>query len=149
MKLASLVLIGALILAIVTPATAHHSLVGTYALDQTATIEGTIVQFVLRNPHSYVEIERADSSGKITRWGVEWGGASGLGQTGITRDTLKAGDKVTISGAPARDPSERKVLLKLIRRPSDGWSWGSQPEEVIKGYAWFSPNAPVPAVSPR
>jgi len=93
MKLASLVLIGALVLAIVTPATAHHSLVGTYMLDQAVTIEGTIVQFVLRNPHSYVDLEVKDSNGKVTRWGVEWGGASGLGQTGITRDTLKTGDR--------------------------------------------------------
>jgi uncharacterized protein DUF6152 len=149
MKSALFVLAGALILAIGTPAHAHHSLAGTYLMDKTETIEGTIVQFVLRNPHSYLDLEIKDTEGKITRWGVEWGGMSQLGQTGITRDTLKTGDKVTISGPPSRDASERKVLLKIIRRPSDGWVWGERPEEVIKGYSWFSPSASVPAVSPR
>jgi len=140
MKLASLVLIAAWILATSTPATAHHSLAGTYVLDQTSTIEGTIFQFTVRNPHSFISLDVKDSTGRVVRWGVEWNGATLLTQTGVTAQTLKAGDLITIIGRPSRDLNEHKVLMKIIRRPADGWSWGDRPDEILKGYGPFSPN---------
>jgi hypothetical protein len=139
MKFAVFVFIGALILAAGTPANAHHAFAGTYVLDQTATIEGTIVQFDIRNPHSFVNLEIRDAEGKAARWGVEWGGVTLLAQTGVTKATLKVGDKVTVIGAPSRDATEHKVLMKVIRRPADGWVWGERPEEVIKGYTFTTP----------
>ena len=139
MKAAPLILIVGTILATGAPANAHHAFAGTYNMDQTATVAGTIVQFDIRNPHSFVSLEIKDSDGKITRWGVEWAGVTLLTQTGITRQTLKVGDKVTVTGAPSRDASEHKVLMKIIRRPADGWTWGERPEEVIKGYSFPTP----------
>lgn len=140
MKFASLLLIGALMLAASAPATAHHSLAGTYVLDQTSTIEGTIFQFSVRNPHSFISLDVKDSAGSVVRWGVEWNGTTQLTQTGVTAQTLKAGDRVTITGRPSRDTKEHKILMKVIRRPADGWTWGSRPEEVLKGYGGFPPN---------
>lgn len=141
MKFAVLVSICALILAAGTPAIAHHSFAGTYVLDQTATIEGSIVQFDIRNPHSFINLEIKHSDGRTTRWGVEWGGVTLLTETGVTRQTLKVGDKVKVTGAPSRDTTEHKVLMKVIQRPADGWVWGDRPEEVIKGYT-FTTTAP-------
>ena len=149
MKFASLALIGALILATGTPTRAHHSFAGTYVLDQVATIEGTIVQFDIRNPHSFINLEIKGADGKLIRWGVEWGGVTLLTQTGVTRQTLKVGDRVAVTGAPSRDGFEHKVLIKIIRRPADGWSWGDRPEEFVKGYGGFAPTATVPAPAPR
>jgi hypothetical protein len=40
-------------------------------------------------------------------------------------DTLKAGDYVVITGSPGRNPADRKVHLKRIERPSDGWRSGT------------------------
>jgi hypothetical protein len=139
MKAASLGLMVGIILTTGVPANAHHAFAGTYMMDQTATVEGTIVQFDIRNPHSFVSLEVKDSDGKITRWGVEWGGVTLLTQTGVTRQTLKVGDNVTVTGAPSRDAAEHKVLMKIIRRPADGWAWGERPEELIKGYTFTTP----------
>ena len=56
---------------------AHHSFAATYHEDKTVKIEGKLVQFQFRNPHSFVHIEAPDEQGVMQRWAVEWGGAGG------------------------------------------------------------------------
>jgi len=119
----------------VIPVCAHHSFGGTYILDRTITVEGTITEFTIRNPHSYIVLDTIDSEGKVTRWGAEWGGFTLLTDTGVTKQSLKVGDKISIIGPPSRDPLEHKVLLEKIRRPSDGWNWGFKPEEVLPAHS--------------
>src|SRR5213080_1863237 len=58
---------------------AHHSFAATYFEDKTVKIEGKLVQFLFRNPHSFVHVEAPDESGVMQRWAVEWGGAGQLG----------------------------------------------------------------------
>src|SRR3989442_15941090 len=53
---------------------AHHSFAATYFEDKTEKIEGTLVQFLFRNPHSFVHVEVKGENGEIQRWAVEWGG---------------------------------------------------------------------------
>jgi len=102
---------------------AHHSFAGTYVEDQTVKLEGTVAEFNIRNPHSFISIEVTDKDGKTTRWGCEWGGVTQLSQGGVTRFTLKIGDKIVIDGAPARDTSDHKLLVRQVTRPSDGFKW--------------------------
>jgi uncharacterized protein DUF6152 len=97
---------------------AHHSFAGSYVEDQTVKLEGTVSSFNIRNPHSFIEIEVVDKEGKTTRWGGEWGGVTQLSQGGINRFTLKIGEKIIIDGAPARDTSEHKVLVRAVTRPA-------------------------------
>ena len=113
------------------PALAHHSYKGSYVLEKTTTIKGSIVEFQIRNPHSFLTVEAKEDSGKITRYGVEWGGVTELACTSVTRTTLKVGDMVIIDGAPSRDASVHLLLMRKIVR-SDGWSWGEKPGEVLK-----------------
>jgi hypothetical protein len=44
----------------------------------------------------------------------------------VTKDTLRPGDIVRITGSPGRDESERRLHLKRIERPADGWQWTAQ-----------------------
>ena len=53
------------------PAQAHHSFPATYFVDQKVTIEGTVVQFLFRNPHSFVHVLAPDKDGTMQRWAVE------------------------------------------------------------------------------
>src|SRR5215467_42540 len=99
----------------------HHSFAGTYLEDKVVTLEGTVAEFNIRNPHSFISIEVTDKEGKITRWGGEWAGVTQLTQSGVNRFTLKIGDKIVIDGAPARDSSDHKVLVRAVTRPSDGF----------------------------
>jgi hypothetical protein len=102
---------------------AHHSVEGTFLLDQTITLHGTITMLTIRNPHSFVSIDAKDASGRITSWSAEWVGAAQLKDEGITESTFKAGDEVTLVGAMARDTTTRRVLLRELTRPSDGFRW--------------------------
>src|SRR5215831_7518456 len=80
----------------------HHSIGATYDSTKEVKLVGKIVEFDFRNPHAFVHVEAPDAQGKMQRWAVEWGGAGALGTQGVTRNTLKAGDEVTITGNPAR-----------------------------------------------
>jgi hypothetical protein len=113
-----------------TRANAHHSFAATYLEGQSVTIEGDLVTFELRNPHSFVNVMVKDASGGMVRYLVEWGSTTQL-QGKITRDTLKAGDHIIITGNPARNPDDHRVRLVTLRRPKDGWSWGLAADEVI------------------
>jgi hypothetical protein len=123
MKRTATILVAALALMWSAAASAHHSVEGTFQLDQTITLQGTITVLTIRNPHSFIIIEAKDASGRITSWSVEWVGAAQLKDEGATESTFKAGDQVTLVGAAARDTSSRRILLRELTRPSDGFRW--------------------------
>src|SRR6188474_3081648 len=81
---------------------AHHSFAAAYLEDQSVTIEGELVQFLFRNPHSFVHVLVKEKDGSIVRYAVEWGGAGQLGSQGVGKDTLRVGDVVVIKGSPGR-----------------------------------------------
>jgi Family of unknown function (DUF6152) len=104
---------------------AHHSFAATYFEDQKVSVEGDLVQFLYRNPHSFVHVESKDAkSGEMVRWAIEWGAGGQLGRQGVTRETLKPGDHVIIVGNPGRNPEDHRLRMVNITRPSDGWKWG-------------------------
>ena len=103
--------------------TAHHSYSGTYLEDQTVRIEGTVLQFVYRNPHSFVTIEATDESGRSGRWEVEWASRLALSAQGISPDTLKVADRVVVTGSPGRKPADHRMRMRSILRIADGWRW--------------------------
>ena len=112
-----------LVLILGAQASAHHSFAATYLEDQSVTIEGQIVQFLLRNPHSFVHVMVKEKDGTMNRYVVEWGSPSQL-QGKVSRDTLKPGDEVIITGNPGRNAADHRVRLLTFKRPKDGWSWG-------------------------
>ena len=103
---------------------AHHSFAATYFEDQTESIEGNLVQFLFRNPHSFVHVEAPNEKGEMVRWAVEWGAAGQIGRQGVGRESLKPGDHVVITGNPGRNPADHRLRMKTIQRPSDGFKWG-------------------------
>ena len=81
------------------------------------------MQFLYRNPHSFVHVEGPDEKGAVQRWAVEWGAGLQLNQQGVTRETLRVGDHVIITGNPGRNPEDHRLRMRSILRPSDGWKW--------------------------
>jgi hypothetical protein len=110
---------------------AHHSLGATYESDKEVKLEGKIVQLLLRNPHSFLQIDVPDKDGTMQRWSLEWRSTGQLGQAGIKRDTLKAGDDVVITANPSRTKGDNRGALKTLHRTSDGFGWGTRPGETI------------------
>src|SRR5215208_1579016 len=113
------------------PALAHHSFSATYLETQSLTIEGEIVQFLFRNPHSFVHVNVKEKDGTMVTYNVEWGGTGQLGGSGVTGGSLKAGDQVVITGAPGRNPADHRIRLVMLKRPKDGFTWGQKPNETV------------------
>lgn len=110
---------------------AHHSFAATYFEDKQQTVEGDIVQFMFRNPHSFIHIEGKDEKGQPVRWAIEWGGGGQLGRSGVTRETLKSGDHVIIVGNPGRNPEDHRLRMLRLKRTSDNYTWGTKPGETF------------------
>jgi len=106
---------------------AHHSFAGTYVEGQLMRLEGTVVEFNVRNPHSFILLEVKDKDGKVTKWGVEWGSVTQLSQGGVDRFTLEVGDHLIMEGAPPRDTADHKILVRKVSRPAtdkkQAWEW--------------------------
>jgi hypothetical protein len=113
------------------PAAAHHSFAAVYQADETLQLEGKVVQFLFRNPHSVLHVLVPDESGGSTRWAIEWQGATQLGARGMSAQTLRPGDPVIVTGNPGRVAAEHRMLLVTIKRTTDGFGWGSAPGEVV------------------
>ena len=110
---------------------AHHSFAATYFEDKQEKVEGDLVQFLFRNPHSFVHLEVKEPNGQVVRYAVEWGGGGQLGRQGVTRDTLKVGDHVVIIGNPGRNPEDHRLRMIRLQRPADGYTWGGRPGETF------------------
>ena len=110
---------------------AHHSFAATYIENETLAIEGDLVQFLFRNPHSYMQLVVKEKDGTTIRWAAEWAGTSQLASSGVVRDSLKVGDHVIITGNPGRNPEDHRIRLITLRRPKDGFIWGQKPGEVV------------------
>jgi len=110
---------------------AHHSYGATYDTSKEVKLEGKLVQFVYRNPHSFVHVQAPDTSGVMQRWSIEWAGTAQLDTQGIKRESLKVGDMVVIMGRPSRVTGEYRALMVSLKRPSDGFSWGARQGEVV------------------
>ena len=124
MKSKKAAILGALVVAgLAAPALAHHSFPATYHIDQQTSIEGDVVQFMYRNPHSFVHVMAPDKQGKMQRWAVEWGGGAALARERVTSTTVKPGDKVKITGNPGRVAADYRIRMQRIERPKDGWLW--------------------------
>jgi hypothetical protein len=67
------------------------------------TIEGTVTDFHYVNPHCVVEFETKDETGHVRKWQGEFSNPGVLSRRGWNAASLEAGDKLTITGHPARN----------------------------------------------
>jgi hypothetical protein len=101
---------------------AHHSFPTFYFEDETVEIEGVLVEFQYKNPHAWVMVLGQEGLNPPRNYAAEWVGTSRLERDNIDKNTLRAGDRVRVWGAPSRTQNDGKLHLKRILR-SDGWEW--------------------------
>ena len=56
-----------------------------------------------------------DDAGKVTKWTVEFAGRLNLSEVGWTADSVKAGERITVTGNPTHTGSQRMFFRKLVR----------------------------------
>lgn len=105
------------------PLSAHHSFAAHYDMQTPLTVQGTLVEVRLSNPHSWFFVDVKDADGKVTRWAFEAGTPSGMIRNGYKASELPPGTGVTITGFPGRDQSRKVGMLRQLTR-ADGKTWG-------------------------
>jgi hypothetical protein len=118
------VLVFTLVLAGAGPVDGHHSFAAIYNEKESLTIEGDVAEFANRAPHSWLYVMVPDASGRPQRYAAEWRSPSQLKAAGVDAAALQPGDRVSVTGSPARNPAARQIRLKAVTRVSrGGWSW--------------------------
>lgn len=131
-------------------AVAHHS-AAAFNTQQEVKTTGTVLEYRFANPHVYITLQVKNEDGSIRRVDVEAGAASVLVGLGFTKNSIKAGDVVTIVGSPGRkDPGGLMLGRELYKR--DGtyiplnissrsvYASAGASASSIAG-TWFSPNS--------
>lgn len=107
-----------------TTLSAHHSFAAAFNMTAPVTVQGTIVQVRLENPHSWFILDvKNPTTGAVTRWAFEAGTPGGMIRNGFKADLIKKGSVVTIKGFHAKDPAQNMGMLRELIT-ADGTSYG-------------------------
>ncbi|MBM3818966.1 MAG: hypothetical protein FJW14_08120 [Acidimicrobiia bacterium] len=107
------VLFAVLVLGAARGVAGHHSFAAQYDADTQVTLAGTITKVEWTNPHTYFYLDVVDDAGKVVSWAVEGGAPNVLYREGWKPTSLKAGDRVTILGARAKNGSNQVNALSV------------------------------------
>jgi len=95
------------------PLFAHHSL-ANYDREKEITLTGTVAEFLLKNPHSYIVFEVKEADGTVVKWTAGSSSPMRLFRMGWKTTTLKPGDQITVTGGPHRGGKKEVWLNKLV-----------------------------------
>ena len=110
-------------------AEAHHSISAVYDGSRQVTLEGVVTSFEFVNPHPFLVIAVGDGEDEPGSWRLEMDNRFELAGIGMTGDTLKPGDVVTVTGSAGRT-APRTLYIRRLDRPADGFRYeqvGSRP----------------------
>src|SRR5262245_42898674 len=91
-----------------SPVRAHHAFAAEFDADKPIHFdEATVTKVELINPHSWIHVDVKLPNGMVENWAIEAGSPNILMRRGITRNTLKKGDKIVVDGYQAKDGTHR------------------------------------------
>ena len=105
-----------------TAAHAHHSIANVYDDSQRVTLEGVVTRFQFVNPHPFVVMEVSNPNSNGQQWMLEMDNRSELVEIGFDSATLKPGDRIVVSGSPART-QRQSLYIRRLDRPADGFNY--------------------------
>ena len=103
-----------LVTAMAAPAFAHHSF-AMFDASKTITAKGTVKEFEWTNPHSWLRVMITDpASGKDMQWAFEMSSPRTMTTLGMTPDTVRPGDTVTVTYHPLKDGSRGGQFMQAL-----------------------------------
>ena len=98
--------LGIILIALTVPVLAHHSISAEFDSTKPVTLTGTVTNVDWMNPHTYVFVDVNDPSASRTRtWACELTSPNELARRGFTRESLRVGMLVRVTGTRAKDGS--------------------------------------------
>ena len=146
-------IIGGLLAAAFAGSAAGHHSNAALDLENVVSVEGTITEYTLRNPHSYFVVEATDDAGATVSWEVQMGSAISMRTRGWTPQTLSLGDQVVVGLHAARD-GRPYGLFSSLERDGQTISYDRlpQPEPEIRATSldgiWLTDRELLPADDP-
>lgn len=101
------------IVTLATVAFAHHG-TANYETGKTITVKGTVTDFQFVNPHVQIFWDAKDESGTTQKWQGELTSPNRLTRAGWSKNSIKAGDTITISGYPTKSGSNEIWIQKVV-----------------------------------
>lgn len=97
----------------VGPALAHHSF-AMFDAAKTMTMTGTVKEFEWTNPHVWLRIMVDDAGGTPRQWALEMGAPGQQTRVGWKPDSVRPGDKVTVTIHPLKDGSRGGQFMTAV-----------------------------------
>jgi hydrogenase maturation factor len=92
---------------------AHHNPKAMYE-SSSIMLTGTITEYEWANPHSIISMAVMNSRGGVDEWHAEFLPPSDLTKMGWAKDTLKPGDRVTMTGRPGKHAQHIMWLQSVV-----------------------------------
>jgi hypothetical protein len=83
-------------------ASAHHSQ-SEFDFQLIVSVEGAVTELSWKSPHARLYVDVVNEQGEVENWNFELPSPTTLMRRGWTRKSLLPGDRVTVTGARARD----------------------------------------------
>jgi hypothetical protein len=96
-------------------ASSHHAFSPVYDEKRLITVVGVVTQFRFVNPHAMMSMDVTDEAGKVASWTVEFAGRLNLSEVGWTAESIKAGERITVTGNPTHTGSQKVFFRRLVR----------------------------------
>lgn len=100
------------IVAALPSAEAHHSYTALFNPAKKIAVSGEVTRFEFKAPHAYIYLNATGEDGSVTEWELESTSPGQLIRKGVTPETLRVGDKISVFGNPSRDG---RRLMRVIR----------------------------------
>jgi len=111
-KVGSFALAACLSAAAASPVLAHHSF-AMFDRAKQVTLAGTVKDFQYTNPHSWIYLVVMTPSGAADEWTIEALSPNVLSRAGWKKNSLAAGQKVTVLINPLRDGTHGGNLISV------------------------------------
>jgi hypothetical protein len=97
------------------PMLAHHSFSAEFDNSKPVEIQGTVTKVDWLNPHIWIYLDvKDDKTGAVASWQCEGGPPNTLTRNGWTKDALKKGDTVKVTGTHAKDATNTCNATSLV-----------------------------------
>lgn len=96
------------------PLLAHHGTGVAYDTEKMVTVKGVVTEWIWANPHCGLLFDVTDDKGNVEHWGAELGNPHQESGAGFAKDTFKPGDKITVTGHPAKSGAPRVSGAKFV-----------------------------------